>query len=386
MIQPITINVPKTIEFGPQKIETLAAHLDSRRRVFFLVDKPVLELVEPVINTVRAAGTAVKVSTDVVPEPPIESLEALLAPVKDFNPDAVVGIGGGSAMDLAKLVAVLFSGAQTTEEIIGIDKVKSRPIKLITAATTSGTGSEVTPIAVLTDSAAGLKKGVVSNHIVPDVAIVDPHLSVGMPPFITAATGMDAITHCLEAFTNKFAHPIIDSLALQGIQLMYRSLETAVTDGGNLEARTNMSLGSLYGGLCLGPVNTAAVHALAYPLGGTFKISHGMSNSVLLPFVMQFNLPACIERYAEIGRAVGLEPGGSDEATARAAIRAICTLSQRCGIPGDLQSIGIPESAIETMAEAAMEVQRLLNNNPREVTLEDARMIYGQAYRGQINI
>jgi alcohol dehydrogenase class IV len=197
---------------------------------------------------------------------------------------------------------------------------------------------------------------------------------------------MDAMTHCIEAYTNRFAHPIIDSLALEGIRLISRSLEAAVKNGNNIEARTDMSLGSLYGGLCLGPVNTAAVHALAYPLGGTFKISHGMSNSVLLPFVMQFNLPSCVERYAEIGRVLGLQSGGSEKETARAAISAVRKLSQRCGIPGDLQSIGIPESSIEAMAEAAMEVQRLLNNNPREVTLDDARMIYEQAYKGQIDI
>lgn len=386
MINPITINVPATIEFGSGKIDSLKSHLYGNRRVFFLIDRPVLDLVEPTLKSLSASGVTLNISTDVVPEPPMESLEALLKPVREFDPDAVVGIGGGSAMDLAKLVSVLFSGQQTTEEIIGIGNVRGRRVKLITAATTSGTGSEVTPIAVLTDTAAGLKKGVVSPHIVPDVAIVDPELTVGMPPSITAATGMDAITHCIEAYTNRFSHPIIDSLALQGIKLMTRSLESAVTGGGDLEARTAMCLGSLYGGLCLGPVNTAAVHALAYPLGGTFKISHGMSNSVLLPFVMQFNLPACIKRYADIGEAMGLPPAGSDEAMAAAAIRAVRDLSRRCGIPSDLASIGIPETAIEDMALAAMEVQRLLNNNPRKVTIDDARLIYRQAMFGQIDI
>jgi len=386
MIKPITLNGPSTIEFGAGKIATLKEHLSENRRIFFLIDPPVVNAVQPVIEDISNSGAEVKISTDVVPEPPIESLEALLDPVKAFAPDAVVGIGGGSAMDLAKLISVLFSGEQQTEKIIGIGNVKGRHVKLITASTTAGTGSEVTPIAVLTDTAAGLKKGVVSTHIIPDVAIVDPELSIGVPPAITAATGMDAITHCIEAYTNKFSHPIIDLLALQGIQLMYNNLETAVTDGENLEARTAMALGSLYGGMCLGPVNTAAVHALAYPLGGTFKISHGMSNSVLLPFVMQFNLPACVERYAEIGRVIGLKADGSREDLGSAAIRAIRELSEKCAIPSSLAAIDIPESAIGDMSNAAMEVQRLLNNNPREVTLDDARTIYQQAFRGRIEL
>lgn len=386
MIKPISLNIPPGIEFGAGKIQSLTAHLRDSDRVFMLVDSPVLGQVQPIIDRLQNSGTLLLVSTEVVPEPPIESLEALLAPVKEFNPDAVVGIGGGSTMDMAKLVAVLYSGEQRVEEVIGINNVGGRQVKLITASTTSGTGSEVTPIAVLTDSDAGLKKGVVSPHIVPDVAIVDPELTVDLPSSVTAATGMDAMTHCIEAYTNRFAHPIIDSLALRGIELINQSLETAVRDGANLEARTNLALGSLYGGLCLGPVNTAAVHALAYPLGGEFKISHGMSNSVLLPFVMQFNLPSCLERYADIGRVLGLQPGLSDELMAGAAIRSVRTLSERCAIPGDLKTIDIPEAAIPRMAAAAMEVKRLLDNNPREVTLGDAEAIYRNAYIGNVDI
>ncbi len=384
MIDAITLNVPGTIEFGVGKIATLKDHLRRSRRLFFLVDTPVIETIEPIIEELKKSGAAVEISTEVVPEPPIESLEKLLAPVKAFAPDAVVGIGGGSAMDMAKLVAVLFSAEQKTDEVIGIGNVAGRSVKLVTASTTSGTGSEVTPIAVLTDTKAGLKKGVVSPHIVPDVAIVDPQLTRGMPPGLTAVTGMDAMTHCIEAYTNRFAHPIIDSLALEGVRLISRSLESAVQDGSDIEARTDMALGSLYGGLCLGPVNTAAVHALAYPLGGMFKVSHGMSNSVLLPFVMQFNLSSCPLRYAIIGRTMGLPEQGDDADMALAAIEAIASLSKRCSIPQDLQSLAIPREALGEMAEAAMQVQRLLNNNPREVHLDDARRIYLNAYEGRL--
>ncbi len=303
--------------------------------------------------------------------------------MRDFNPDCVVGIGGGSTMDCAKLAAVLFSGAQSTEEVIGVDNVASRHVKLIAAPTTSGTGSEVTPIAVLTDTNEGLKKGVVSRYLIPDVALVDPELTIGMPPPLTAATGMDAITHCLEAYTNRHGHPIIDTFALEGIRLMYPHLNAAVADGSDITARNAMSLGSLYGGLCLGPVNTAAVHALAYPLGGLFHVSHGTSNSVLLPFVMNFNLASCQQRYSTIARAIGLK-GTDDAARAAELVGAVRTLSQKCGIPASLRELKIPRDAIEEMAAAALQVQRLLQNNPREVLLEDARNIYEAAYEGQL--
>jgi alcohol dehydrogenase class IV len=380
MIAPITLNLPATIEFGAGKIETLRDHLAQSDRVFVLVDPPILPAVQPLLNELSGTGMAVEISTEIVPEPPIETLENLLAPVREFGPDTVIGIGGGSTMDLAKLVAVLFTGEQQVADVIGIGNVRGRRVKLITASTTSGTGSEVTPIAVLTDKAEKLKKGVVSPHIVPDVAIVDPALTVGMPPAITASTGMDAMTHCIEAFTNRHAHPMIDDLALSGIRLIAANLETAVRDGENLEARTAMALGSMYGGMCLGPVNTAAVHALAYPLGGTFGVAHGVSNSVLLPFVMAFNLPECIAKYAKVGRAMGLAPIGDENSMAQAAIEGVRDLSGRCGIPGGLRELNIPETAVPDMSDSAMAVTRLLANNPREVTRPDAEKIFRAAF------
>ena len=384
MIGPITLTKLPVIEFGVGKIKTLGAHLAGCKRAFFLVDKPLEAMVSPVLEDLQGSGIAVEASSEVVPEPPIETLEKLLSPVQRFNPDVVVGIGGGSTMDLAKLLAVLFKGEQKIDSIIGIGNVRGRDVKLITASTTSGTGSEVTPIAVLTDTKAKLKKGVVSPYIVPDVAIVDPQLTVGMPASITASTGMDAMTHCIEAFTNRYSHPIIDTIACEGMRLIAANIETAVTEGRNLDARTAMCLGSLYGGMCLGPVNTAAVHALAYPLGGTYKIPHGVSNSVLLPFVMNFNLPACAEKYAEMARLIGAADQERTQSAARQGIAAIRSQSMQCGIPSSLKELDIPESAIETMAESAMAVTRLLNNNPRALTLKDVIAVYRAAYAGTI--
>lgn len=384
MLRPISLNFPNTIEFGEGKISTLPAHLSDCKRVFILVDPPILDKIKPTIEEIKSNGSEVNTSTEVVPEPPFESLENLLAPVKSFNPDAIVGVGGGSAMDMAKVISVLFSGEQSINDIIGIGQVKNRTVKLISASTTSGTGSEVTPIAVLTDVEQKLKKGVVSPFLIPDVAIVDPSLTVSLPASVTAATGMDAMTHCIEAYTNVNSHPIIDNYAIEGVSLIAKNLEKAIKDGSDIKAREALALGSLYGGLCLGPVNTAAVHALAYPLGGEYKISHGVSNSVLLPFVMSYNLPNCIEKYSNIGRAIGLDPHMSKEDRAKEAIRKIREISDKCGIPASLKELDIPEDAIPHMAKSAMNVKRLLDNNPREIKEKDAIQIFENAFNGII--
>ena len=383
MIKELTLNLPSTVEFGAGKLTTLMNHLNGIKRVFFLIDAPVKDKVLPVIEELERQGIQILISTDVVPEPPIYALENLFAPVKEFAPECVVGIGGGSAIDLAKLVAVLFDGKQSVADVIGIGNVACRNVKLIAVSTTSGTGSEVTPIAVLTDTEMKLKKGVVSRYLVPDVAIIDPLLTLSLPAAVTAATGMDALTHCLEAYTNRNAHPIVDNLALEGIRLIAFNMEKCVTDGTDIEARTALALGSFYGGLCLGPVNTAAVHALAYPLGGEFKISHGVSNSVLLPFVMQFNLSKCIEKYAVVAKILGVEKE-SQENSAKAAIHRIREISDKCGIPGSLKDLGLKESDVETLSQGAIKVTRLLQNNPREITIDDARFIFSNAYKGII--
>lgn len=384
MISPVRLMWPRMIEFGSGKIGQLLSHLEGSGKIFFICDSPVRRHIDPLVSELRRSGSDCELSTDIIYEPPFEALESLLQQVRKFDPQVVVGVGGGSAMDLSKLVAVLLDGSQGIEDIIGIDNVNRRDVTLITVSTTSGTGSEVTPIAVLTDEKNKLKKGVVSPHLIPDIAIVDPDLTISVPPDVTAATGMDAMTHCIEAFTNRHAHPVIDNIALDGIRLISANLETAVSDGANLEARTAMALGSMYGGLCLGPVNTAAVHAMAYPLGGEFKISHGVSNSVLLPYVMNFNLPACTEKYARVAVAMGLEEGDSVVDTALGGIRRIREISKNCRIPDNLKDMGIPESSIRFMAESALKVTRLMENNPREITLDDAQSIFHQVYEGKI--
>jgi alcohol dehydrogenase class IV len=313
-------------------------------------------------------------------EPAREMFEIILAEARKMEFDAVLSIGGGSVLDVAKLVAALARGQQNVSDVFGINRLAGREIFLMCVATTAGTGSEVSPIAVLLDEADELKKGVVSPHLVPDIAMVDPLLTLTVPAAVTAATGLDALTHCLEAYANKFAHPIVDLYALQGMRLIAANLLRAVRNGGDLEARENVALGSLYGGLCLGPVGTAGVHALAYPLGGQFHIAHGVSNAVLLPHVVQFNLPVAAERYAEVARALGVKGGGSAMATAEAGVKHLVELSRACGVPQSLSALGIPREAIPGMAKAAMQVTRLLKNNPRAITEPDAEQIYTAAF------
>jgi alcohol dehydrogenase class IV len=201
---------------------------------------------------------------------------------------------------------------------------------------------------------------------------------MGMPAGITASTGMDALTHCLEAYTNKFAHPMVDLIALEGVKLISRNLVKACAD--DLEARTNVSLGSLYGGMCLGPVNTTAVHALSYPLGSEFKIAHGLANALLLPYVMEYNLVAAPERFAQVALALGAEEKASAKETALEGVAVVRKLMEQCGLPAKLSEIDIPEQAIPEMAASAVKIQRLLKNNIREIMLDDAINIYQKAY------
>jgi len=313
-------------------------------------------------------------------EPTCALFGNMLADARREDIEAVLGIGGGSAMDVAKLLAAFTRGTQSVSEAFGINLLASRALPLVCLPTTSGTGAEVSPNAILLDEAAALKKGVVSPHLVPDAAFIDPLLTLTVPPGVTAATGLDALTHCIEAFANRFAHPAVDVYALEGIRLIAAHLERAVRNGRDLEARAAMALGSYYGGLCLGPVNTGAVHALSYPLGGRFHIAHGVANSVLLPHVIRFNTPAAPERYAQLALALGVPPAGSVAATAERGVESLAQLSQRCGVPQTLSALHIPRDAIPSMAQAAMQVTRLLKNNLRPVTEADAVAIYEAAF------
>lgn len=351
------------------------------RRVLLLTSPIVRAAAEPLVQKIAAAGGTVEVYAAEHPEPTFDHFAEALAAARRFAPDAVVGFGGGSVLDLAKLVAALHPpGAQNVRQVVGIGLLRGRSTYLACLPTTAGTGSEVSPNSILLDSEDHLKKGIISRWLMPDSAYVDPLLTVSMPPAVTASTGIDALVHCIEAYANRHAHPSVDLYALEGVRLIGAHLRQAVRDGHDLMARGAVARGSMYGGLCLGPVNTAAVHALAYPLGGEFHIAHGVSNALLLVPVLTFNLSAAPARYAAIARALGAPEGRNDEETARRGLALLDQLCTDCGIPRKLSALGIPFDAIPRLARGALTVQRLLKNNPREVTLADAEQIYRDAF------
>lgn len=381
-MKPITILQPQKIVFGSGCIQTFVDDYLSLgfRRLFVLTAPPILPLIEPAMNWLKENGVSIEVCHDILAEPTLNDFNKILDSAREFRADSVVGIGGGSVLDVAKLVAAFIDSDQKAEDCFGTGFIKKKGLWLACLPTTAGTGSEVSPNAILLDERDRLKKGIVSPYLLADTAYVDPMLTMTVPSKVTADTGMDALTHCIEAYTNKFAHPAVDIYALQGIKLIAANLLRAVRDGNDTEAREAMSLGSLYGGLVLGPVNTAAVHALSYPLGGEFHIPHGLSNAILLPSVMKFNRPANLRKYAEVAIACGAPQGKDDNETAQNGVDFIYELSKAVGIPQKLSDLNIPQSAVDGMAKAAMEVQRLLKNNPREVTEQDARDIYNSLY------
>ena len=381
-MKQITLLQPQKIVFGTGCIATFVEDYKKMglQRLFVLTAPPIRPLIEDTLAELKSAGISIEVVQDIVAEPTVNDFKKILEVARQFKADSVVGIGGGSVLDVTKLIAAFINSDQQVEDCFGTGFVKQKGLWFACLPTTAGTGSEVSPNAILLDERDHLKKGLVSPFLIADVAYVDPKLTWTVPAKVTADTGMDALTHCIEAYTNKFAHPSVDIYALQGIRLIAANLEKAVKNGQDQEAREALAFGSLYGGLCLGPVNTAAVHALSYPLGGEFHIPHGLSNAILLPSVMKFNMPANIKRHAEVAIALGCQPGANDEETAQRGVDFIYQLADAVGIPKKLTDLGIPQTAVDGMAKAAMEVQRLLKNNPREVTEQDARDIYNSLY------
>ena len=327
------------------------------------------------------AGIARAIYDGVEPDPRIEIVYTCRDAAKASGADLMIGLGGGSSLDIAKVAAVLLTNGGEVADFVGIDKVPGPGVPTVLIPTTAGTGSEVTPIAVLSDKDAHLKKGVVSEHLYARVALIDPELAASLPPYITAFTGIDALTHCIEAYTNKFAQPFVDTLAMAGIRLIGENLRRAVACGEDIQSRYNMALGSLYGGMCLGPVNTAAVHAMAYPLGGMFNVPHGVANSLLLPYVMRFNLISDLAKFAKVAVALGENVEGlSLREAAEVSVEVVEQLSSDVGIVSRMRDLDIPEDSIDEMAAAAMLVTRLMGNNPRRMTLAAVTEIYREAW------
>ncbi|MFJ7680102.1 iron-containing alcohol dehydrogenase [Peribacillus sp. NPDC097198] len=332
------------------------------------------------------AGYHVQLYTEVIPEPPLESGEKLVSYIKEHPFDLIIGLGGGSALDLAKLAAVLAVHEGSVADYLnltGTRKITAKGIPKILIPTTAGTGSEVTNIAVL--SLGNTKDVVTHDFLLADAAIVDPELTVSVPPHITAATGIDALTHAVEAYVSVNSNPTTEALSLHAVRLISKSLRTAVQDGHNQQARTDMSQGSYMAGLAFFNAGVAGVHALAYPLGGQFYLSHGDSNAVLLPYVMGYIRKSCTKKMVDLLNAMG---GSSvylseEEASLRC-VEEIKRLVQDIGIPTTLGDFDIPENAIDKLVEDGEKQKRLLARSPMPLGKEDIRTIYQSAFNGRI--
>ncbi|MBB5689062.1 iron-containing alcohol dehydrogenase [Roseomonas alkaliterrae] len=369
LLHPIALDVPARIAFGPGQVATVASLARERGITRSLV-------VTGRSNAARVGLLGlpgeVAVFGAVEPEPDIANLEAALAMAERVQPQLVVGFGGGSAMDLAKLVAVLPGSGKTLHDVVGPEKVAGRRVALVQVATTSGTGSEAGSRALITHPATRNKLAVQSRHMVADLAVVDPDLTLSVPAAVTAATGVDALAHCTEAFTSRKAHPLIDLYALEGIRLVGRYLPRAVADGSDREARAGLALASLYGGFCLGPVNTTAGHAVAYPLGTRHHVAHGLACAVVFPHTLAFNAPAVPDKTAMVMQALGLAAAGD-------VLEASHRWCAALGIEMRLSHLGVPEDDLPAMAAEAHAIRRLLDNNPREMSREQILAIYRAA-------
>jgi alcohol dehydrogenase class IV len=358
-----------------------AEHFPKARHAMLITDAGFLGtgLVAAPQRSLVDHGLTVQLYSDVVADPP----EAVVMAAVDFARahciDLVIGLGGGSSMDVAKLVAVLAGSDQPIAQIYGIGNVTGQRLPLVQVPTTAGTGSEVTNIAIVTTGAT-TKSGVVAPQLYADIAVLDATLTLGLPPLVTAATGIDAMVHAIEAFTSKHKkNPMSDMLARQALTLISANLLTACRDGSNLAARQAMLLGACYAGQAFSNAPVAAVHALAYPIGGVFHVPHGLSNALVLPHVLRFNAAHATKHYAELADIIAPGTPGSHEAKAAALIAAMETLAAQVGIATTLRQVGITENDLDRLADDAMLQTRLLGNNPRELTREDARAIYRAA-------
>ncbi len=385
-MSPFTFNTCASVEFGVGALDKLGALSRPRigARAFLVSDGGMVTtgIVARALSSLAAAGVAATIFTDVVADPPAEMILRAVSEAVACGATGVIGLGGGSTLDTAKLVALLAPGHETLKDVFGVGNAKGPRLPLILIPTTSGTGSEVTPISIVT-TGENEKMGVVSPVILPDLALLDPELTLGLPAAVTAATGVDAMVHAIESFASTSANnnPLSRALAKQALSLLGGAILMAVHSGSDIAARSDMLLGSMLAGQSFANSPVAAVHALAYPLGGHFHIPHGLSNALVLPHVLRFNGAQAPGPYIEIApyafpHLARLE----GRARAQAFFDALQQLSADCGLPQRLRDVGVPEDILPRLARDAMNQKRLLVNNPREVSEADALDIYRKAW------
>ena len=351
------------------------------KSVLIVTDSGVLSagLLTKALVQFQELSLSAHIFSDVLADPPVSVIDSAVKEAQNCKADFIVGFGGGSSMDVAKLVALLASGKEKLADVYGVDMAKGPRLPLILVPTTAGTGSEVTTIAIVTISESE-KKGVVSPQLLPDVSLLDAELTLGLPSHVTAATGIDAIVHAIEAFTTKrLKNPVSDCLAKEALRLLAGNLHKVVKSGSDVIARENMLLGACLAGMAFTNAPVAGVHALAYPIGARFHVPHGLSNSLMLGPVMRFNLEVAHAMYAELGKII--KPGlqGSTQEQAAQLIDYLGSLAGELGLAKSLVEVGITANDVDQLAKEAMLQTRLLQNSPREITLRDARDLYREA-------
>lgn len=375
------LNIGKIVagEGSSKQIADIVAGYEAKN-VVIITDQGVWNsgLVDGPKSLLEEAGVNVHIINDTPPEPTVDQVNEIFQAAKKFACQMIIGIGGGSSIDTAKIVSLLLTNDVNLRELVkGKAQITRRGVATLMLPTTAGTGAEATPNAIVLVPEEELKVGIVSEKMVPDCVILDPTLTVNLPKHITANTGMDALCHAIECYISKKANPLSDTFALKAITLISRSIRTAYNDGHNLQAREDMLLGAMFGGISIATSSTTAVHALSYPLGGKYHIPHGLSNAILLPDVMKFNLDVCEEKFKDIAIAMGIDTTGcTTREAAEKMIENLYSMIADLNVKCDLQAKGINEAALDDMIEAASKVTRLLDNNPKVVTKEDMRAIY----------
>ncbi len=382
-----TITQPTRLTFGAGAVDTLAtvARGFGGSKALLVVDPGLAKagLLAQITAPLERDKFPFEVYDQIAPEPGLKLADNGCKLAKKAKCDCVIGVGGGSAMDVAKAVSILLTNGGKAEDYVGLGKIKKPGVPKIMVPTTAGTGAEVTFTAVFINEKTKSKGGMNGDPLYPEAAVLDPLLTLSMPPHVTAATGIDAFIHAVEAYLSTQAHPISDMYALEAIELISRNLPLAYAHGDNLEARSNMLLGSLLGGKALATAGVGLVHAMSYPLGGMFGIPHGLANAVLLPFVVQYNLIGNPGKYAAVAEVMGYDTSDLPIREAgNLAVEAIYNLCQDVGIPGSLADLGIPVEKLEEMADIALTVKRPVENNPRKPTRDEIIQVYQSAMVG----
>lgn len=389
-----TIRAPREILFGAGQRKALGAI--ARRlgqRALVVTDERLAgdALFLAMIDDLAASGVLIRIEPGTLPDVPVASAHAAATAAREFAPDMVIGVGGGSCLDMAKCLALLLTHGGSAQDYYGELKVPGPVLPLIAVPTTAGTGSEVTPVAVLSDDARTLKVGISSPYLIPLAAICDPELTMTCPPGLTAVAGADALTHAIEAFTAVRRAPdhrltqervfigknaVSDQFALEAIALLWRGLTRACSDGTDAEAREMVMMGALKAGLAFGVAGTAAAHAIQYPIGALTHTAHGLGVACLMPYVMEYNRPGIGAELEQIAKAVGLSGGD-------AVIPALKQMFDAIGIPADLGALGLAEDKLDWVAEQSCGIERLIQNNPRAINAEQMRFLVGAAFAGQ---